>query len=249
MDEAERLFLAEFSPDVRPVAAIRARMLIAHGRVTEARRWADRAGVAPGDELTYLREYEHTTLARLLVAEAADGDTAALAIALRLLDRLQAQVPSGTRDGSRLEILLVQALAREAAGDRHGALGALDAAVAIAAPEGYVRVFLDDGPAMVRLLKAAARRSGAPAYLDELVRRARPTIERPTAQGGLIEPLSDRELEVLRLLRSELAGPDIANELVVSLNTLRTHTKKIYAKLDVSSRRAAVRRAEELGLL
>ena len=249
MDEAERLFLAEFSPDVRPVAAIRARMLIAHGRVTEARRWADRAGVAPGDELTYLREYEHTTLARLLVAEAADGDTAALAIALRLLDRLLAQVPSGTRDGSRLEILLVQALAREAAGDRHGTLRALDAAVAIAAPEGYVRVFLDDGPAMVRLLKAAARRSGAPAYLDELVRRASATVERPTTQGGLIEPLSDRELEVLRLLRSELAGPDIANELVVSLNTLRTHTKNIYAKLDVSSRRAAVRRAEELGLL
>jgi LuxR family maltose regulon positive regulatory protein len=248
LDQAERLYLSDFSPDIHPVPATRARMLIAHGRLAEARSWARDIDLSPTDELTYVREYEHTTLARLLVAEVAEGDADALATALALLDRLLAATEAGRRDGSRLEILIVQALGRHATGDAPGAFAALDAAVAIAQPEGYVRVFLDEGPAMVRLLRAAARRSDAPSYLSELVGAAGgASTERP-AQHGLAEPLSDRELEVLRLLRSELDGPDIANELVVSLNTLRTHTKNIYAKLGVGSRRAAVRRAEELEL-
>ena len=102
---------------------------------------------------------------------------------------------------------------------------------------------------MVRLAKAAARRADAPGYLNELLRGpGGGPADRP-AKHGLVEQLSERELEVLRLLRSDLDGPDIANELVVSLNTLRTHTKNIYAKLGVGSRRAAIRRAEELDLL
>ena len=249
LEEAERLYLSEFSPDIHPVPAIRTRMLIAHGRHAEARAWAQRAGVSPADELTYVREYEHTTLARLLVAEAADGGTESLPAALALLERLLTAAEQGRRDGSRLEILVVQALARHAAGDRVGAFAALDAAVHIAEPEGYVRVFLDEGPAMTQLLKAATRRSNGPTYLQELVRGAtEPALRSPLSQE-LVEPLSERELEVLRLLRSDLDGPEIARELVVSLNTLRTHTKNIYAKLAVGSRRAAVRRAEELELI
>ncbi|HEX7347120.1 MAG TPA: LuxR C-terminal-related transcriptional regulator [Candidatus Limnocylindrales bacterium] len=247
LDEAERLYLSDFSPDIRPVPAIRARMLISHGQLAEARSWARDVGLSPADELTYVREYEHTTLARLLVAEAADGDAPGLPRALELLDRLLSAA-ADRRDGSRLELLIVQAIARHAAGDAPGAFASLDAAVAIAEPEGYVRVFLDEGPAMVRLLKAAARRADAPSYLNELARAAGGASTDRPAQHGLVEPLSERELEVLRLLRSELDGPDIANELVVSLNTLRTHTKNIYAKLGVGSRRAAVRRAEELEL-
>jgi LuxR family maltose regulon positive regulatory protein len=101
---------------------------------------------------------------------------------------------------------------------------------------------------MSRLLKVAAKRSRAPAYLGQLVRAATEPVTGQPASHGLIEPLSERELDVLRLLRSDLDGPGMARELVVSLNTLRTHTKNIYAKLGVSSRRAAVRRAEELAL-
>jgi LuxR family maltose regulon positive regulatory protein len=252
LDEAERLYLSEYSPDVHPVPAIRARMLIAHGRVAEARAWARRAGVSPEDQLTYVREYEHTTLARLLVAEGAGGDAEALPVAQALLDRLLAAADAGRRDGSRLEILVVQALARHQAGDTAGAFAALDTAIAIAERDGYVRVFLDEGPAMTQLLKSAARRSAAPAYLQVLLRSGEGTsaVTRPAAQtGGLIEPLSERELEVLRLLRSDLDGPDMARQLFVSLNTLRSHTKNIYAKLGVGSRRAAVRRAEDLGLI
>lgn len=244
LDEAERLYLSEFSPDIHPVPAIRARILIAHGRVGDARAWVRRAGISPDDEVTYAREYEHTTLARLLVAEGADGDAAAL----RLLDRLLAAAEAGRRDGSRLEILVVSALARQAAGDLPAALAAVDAAIALAEPEGHVRVFLDEGPDMSRLLKAAAKRSYAPAYVRQLVRAATEPPTGAPAAHGLIEPLSERELDVLRLLRSDLDGPGMARELVVSLNTLRTHTKNIYAKLGVSSRRAAVRRADELAL-
>jgi len=128
-------------------------------------------------------------------------------------------------------------------------MASLDAAVELAAPEGYVRTFLDEGPAMTRLLKVAARRSNAPAYVHQLVRAAGTDAgTRPPRQGS-VDALSERELEVLRLLRGDLDGPELANELVVSLNTLRTHTKNIYAKLGVRSRRGAVRRAEELGLL
>jgi LuxR family maltose regulon positive regulatory protein len=247
--EAERLYLAEFSPDVRPVAAVRARLLTAAGRLGEARAWADRAGIAPTDDLTFVDEYAHTTLARLLVAEASAGDAAALPGAMDLLDRLRAAAEAGERAGSRLEILIVQALAREGAGDRAGALEALDAAIALAAPDGYVRVFLDEGSAMIRLLKAAARRSGVPAYLADLARAAAGTPEPATARKELVEPLSERELEVLRLLATELSGPEIASRLFVSVNTLRTHTKHIFTKLDVNTRRSAVRRAEDLGLL
>jgi LuxR family maltose regulon positive regulatory protein len=252
LDEAERLYVSEFSADIHPVAAIRARMLIAHGRLADARAWAERTGVTAADDLTYVREYEHIGLARLLVSEAAEGDTTALPAALELLDRLLAAAEQGHRDGGRLEILVVQALGRHGAGDVAGAFAALDAAVAIAEPEGYVRVFLDEGPAMTRLLKAAARRGTAPAYLGALLGAGEgsPAAGRPAAgTRGLVEPLSERELEVLRLLRSELGGPAIASELFVSVNTLRTHTKNVYSKLGVGSRRAAIRRAEELGLI
>jgi len=245
--EADRLYLSEFSPDIHPVPAIRVRMLIAHGRIPEARAWARNAGVAHTDELTYVREFEHLTLARLLVAEATDVADA-LPTALDLLGRLLVAAERGPRDGSRLEILIVQALARHVAGDTPGALTSLDQAIGIAAPEGYVRVFLDEGPPMVGLLRAAAKRSSAPSHLEQLLRAASTSTGRAPTQRGLVEPLSERELQVLRLLRGDLAGPEIANELVVSLNTVRTHTKNIYAKLGVTSRRAAVRRAEELGL-
>ncbi len=249
LHEAERLYLSEFSPDVQPVATVLARLLVAHGRLVEARAWAQTRGVSPGDNLSYVREFEQTTLARLLVGEGSEGKADALATAVGLLDRLLAAAEQGRRNGSRLEILIVQALARHATGDRAGAFAALDDAIAIAEPEGYVRVFLDEGPAMARLLQDAARQPTASPVIRELLRAASGASERPPAQQGTLEPLSERELEVLRLLRSDLNGPEMAGELVVSLNTLRTHTKNIYAKLGVGSRRAAVRRAEELGLL
>ena len=144
---------------------------------------------------------------------------------------------------------MARALAHRADGDQAAGCAALRRAVSMAEPERYVRVFADEGPALVPLLK------GLPAgpdggYVRRLVgaclRTRQPVAE---ASGPLLEPLSDRERDVLRLLATDLGGPQIAGQLHVSLNTLRTHSRNIFRKLDVTSRRAAVRRADELGLL
>ena len=119
----------------------------------------------------------------------------------------------------------------------------------LAEPEGYVRVFIDEGPPIASLLQAAAKQGIARNYVRRLLAAVNKTEDGTPASQGLIEPLSERELDVLRLLGTDLDGPEIARELIVSLNTVRTHTKNIYAKLAVTSRRAAVRRAAELGLL
>ncbi len=147
---------------------------------------------------------------------------------------------------------MLQAMARQARGDRRSAMAAVDEALLLAEPEGQVRVFLDEGPPMTTLLTAVTQEGRAQAQarrlLDSVTPEPSPAPTTPS-QAGLVVPLSERELDVLRLLRSDLDGPDIARELMVSLNTMRTHTKSIYAKLGVNSRRAAVRRADELGLL
>ena len=250
LDEAERRYVGNFSPDVRPVAAVRARVWIAQGKLSAAWGWAREHGVAAADELSYLHEFEHATLARLLLAQGTrDRADDRIAAAIELTERLLAAAENGGRSGSAIDILVVQALARHARGDVAGALTSLARAVALAEPEGYVRVFIDEGPPMAALLKLAAKPRNAPSYVRRLLAAVVTVEGRSTVGQPLIEPLSERELEVLRLLGSELGGPDIARELVVSPNTVRTHTKSIYAKLGVNSRRAAVRRAAELGLL
>jgi LuxR family maltose regulon positive regulatory protein len=166
------------------------------------------------------------------------------------MERLLAPADAGGRLGSVLEILVLLALARQRSGDVEGAVAAVARALELGEPEGYVRTFTEEGPAMATLLGAASARGVAPAYVARLLSQDGPGPPYPSrASRVLVDPLSERELDVLRLLASELSGPEIARHLVVSLNTVRTHTKNIYAKLAVGSRRAAVRRAEELGLL
>ena len=250
LDEAERLYVGDFSPDVRPVAAVKARVWIAQGKLSEAEGWAREHGVTTADELRYVREFEHATLARLLLAQGTrDRSDRRIGEAIELTERLLAAAEDGGRNGSAIDILVVQALARYARDDVSGALAALYRAVAMAEPEGYVRVVLDEGPPMATLLKVAAKQTNPTSYVRRLLAATVTTEGRTTVEQPLIEPLSERELDVLRLLSSDLDGPDIARELVVSLSTVRTHTRNIYAKLGVNSRRAAVSRASELGLL
>jgi LuxR family maltose regulon positive regulatory protein len=248
LDEAERLYVSDMFPDVRPIAALRARVWIAQGRVAAALGWARERGLSADDEASYLREFEHATLARVLLAQhAASGGATALHRATGLLQRLLHAAQEGERDGSAIELLVLQALAHRARGDLPGALGCLGRALTLAEPEGHVRVFLDEGPSMASLLGVLAGHGDAPPYVHRLL-AACTTAGGAAVQHGLVEPLSVRELEVLRLLGSDLDGPGIARELFVSLNTVRTHTRKIYAKLGVNSRRAAVRRAADLDL-
>jgi LuxR family transcriptional regulator, maltose regulon positive regulatory protein len=249
LNEAERLYVGDFFPNVRPVPALRARVRVAQGELGEALGWAGERGLSVADDLSYLREFEHITLARVLLARyAAERAERSIHEATRLLERLLQAAEEGMRSGSVIEILVLQALAHQARGDIPGALASLQRAVTLAEPEGYVRIFADEGPPMASLLRAAAKQRIAPSYVRRLLAAVNKTKDGTPASQGLIEPLSERELDVLRLLGTDLGGPDIARKLVVSLNTVRTHTKNIYAKLGVNNRRAAVRRARELDL-
>jgi len=248
---AERVFVGDFFPNVRPIAARRARLWIEQGRLAEAWSWARDRGLSSRDELTYLREFEHATLGRLLLAQGRlAGSEDHIAEAIGLLGRLRDGAEAGGRVERTIDVLVVEALAHHAAAQEANALALLDQAIVMADPGGFVRAFVDEGLPMTRLLEAAARNRIAPHAVPRLLAAmATGTEERSGAAQPLIEPLSERELEVLRLLQGDLGGPEIARELVVSLNTVRTHTKNIYAKLGVNSRRAAVRRAAELELL
>jgi LuxR family maltose regulon positive regulatory protein len=242
--EAERRYVRNyFFPEVRPVGAVKARLWAAHGQVREALDWARERGLSASDEVSYLHESEHMTLARVLLAS---GDTPE---ATALLERLLHAAEEGGRTGSVIEILVLQALGHQTRDDRSAASAALARALALAEPEGYVRIFIDEGRPMAVLLEAAAASGIAAGYVRRLLSAFGRPKEKSPASQSLIEPLSERELDVLRLLGSELDGPEIARELVVSLHTVRSHTKNIYAKLGVNNRRAAVSRAEELDLL
>ncbi len=261
LHEAERLYHRASIPvpDVRPVAALRARLWVRQGRLTEALGWVSDRGLSVDDELSYLHEYEHLTLARVLIAQyRRDCIDNALDQAIGLLTRLLETAEAEERTGSIIEILVVQALAYEAKGDLAGAISSLERALTLAEPEGYVRIFVEPGTPMMQLLREAITRSITPTYTTRLLTAletwGQPQDDAPTASvvpspQPLIEPLSQRELDVLRLLNTELSGPEIARELVVALSTVRTHTKRIYSKLNVTNRRAAVKRAAELNLI
>ena len=249
LDEAERLYNGDFSANVRPIPALTARVRIAQGEVGHALAWARERKLSVDDDLSYLHEFEHITLARALLARhTTEPDDRTMHEATRLLERLLTAAEQGERGRSVIEILALQALAHQARRDLPAALASLEKALTLSEPEGYVRAFLDEGPSMVALLRAASHKGVAGGYARHLLSSAGATGGRTPGQRGLVEPLSGRELDVLRLLRTDLSGPDIARELMVSLNTMRTHTKNIFTKLGVNNRRAAVRRAEELGL-
>ena len=278
LDQAQGLYRHGFYPDVRPIAAMKTRVQIAAGDLESATGWTRDRGLSVDDNADYLREYEHLTLARLLLARHREvergaaqhrdlASRASVAAALGLLDRLHAAATAAGRDGSLLEIRMLQALAHHALGDLPQALVTLIRARGEAPePESYVRLYLDEAPPMVTLLQhaagaadpASAHAAGGPSdrpgqtvqpWARRLLDRATTPVEATGSQQLLSEPLSRRELEVLRLLDSELTGPEIARELYVTVNTLRTHTKRIFTKLDANTRAAAVQRARDRGLL
>jgi LuxR family maltose regulon positive regulatory protein len=238
LDEAERLYIRSPLPDFCPISAMKARIWIVQGKLTKALKWVRERALSVDDAPSYLREFEHVTQARVLIARyKSDRETGSIHEAIGLLERLLHATEEGKRMRSVIEILALLALAHAAQGDLPLALVSLERALTLAEPEGYVRIFLDEGKPMAELLKRAGKNKSS--FLERQAISPQP----------LIEPLSENELEVLRLLRTELSGPEIARRRMVSLSTIRTHTQHIYTKLGVNNRRAAVRCAEELGLL
>jgi LuxR family maltose regulon positive regulatory protein len=257
---------------------VKARVHLAQGELDRVLRWMAESNVALDDHPEFSREYAHLTLVRAHLAlhhshgavkaqrPAAGIGDADLTGVLGLLDRLEGSAIADARHGSVLEVRLLQALTMHARGDDASAVERL-ASAAAAAPEvdAYARLFLDGGPTLVTLLQQAphlaveAHADVLTSFAERLLLPDRSSGHSNTAAAeepgrgrrpaDLPDSLSEREMEVLGLLASELTGPEIARHLFISLNTLRTHTKRIFTKLDATNRAAAVRRGRELNLI
>lgn len=244
------------------VGASQTRIWLARGEFDQVRRWMEAGGLSSdgaavelekseeAGHLDYVRQVAYTALGRAYLGQ---GQTDQ---ALQVLEPLSRATESRGWGLLLIEVLALQALALRAHGETGRALEALERALSLGEPEGFVRTFVDEGQPMAELLREAASRGIAPRYVNKLlaafeVAEHGPLQEAvtPSRAHPLAEPLSDRELEVLRLLNTSLSSTEMADELVVSVNTVRTHIRSIYGKLDVHSRYEAVDRARQLNLL
>jgi LuxR family maltose regulon positive regulatory protein len=244
---------------LNPVPAQRARLQLAQGKVASAARWAQLRGLAPDDEPGYPQEPDYLVLARVLLAQDRPG------AAVALLEWLHAAAVRQDRAGSVIEIQALQALAFAAVGEETAAVDALAGALTLACPQGYVRVFADEGPPMAALLgqlvaaQRAERAAARSVTLGCLARVLGAFDEKPAGPGGgrgaaavvpgLVEQLTARELEVLALLAAGAPNPRIAEQLVVSLDTVKKHVSHVLSKLGAANRTEAVTRARQLGLI
>jgi LuxR family transcriptional regulator, maltose regulon positive regulatory protein len=254
LDEAERLYIRTPLPDFCPISAMKARIWVAQGRLTKALEWVREQGLSVDDVPSYLREFEHVTLARVLIARyKSDRGTGSIHETIGLLERLLQAAEEGGRMGSVIEILALLALAHAAQGDIPPALVSLERALTLAEPEGYVRLFVDEGVPMAELLTRMKDESGRmKAYIHKLLAAFGNTNEfHPSSfiPQPLVEPLSQRELKVLKLIAQGLSNREIGERLFLALSTVKGHNQKIFDKLQVQSRTEAIARARELGLL
>jgi LuxR family maltose regulon positive regulatory protein len=250
LQEAKRIYDG-FSPwGSDMVAAHQAHLDLMRGEIESAERWAQANDLNVDDELELHREVEYLILARVFIAQNRFEQ------ALLLLARLHQTAQAIGKMQSVLETLMLQAMAISAHGHTEQALIKLEQALAIGEPENYVRIFVDEGPPMARLLYEAVTRGIAPDYTGRLLAEfpiAEPEQTDPSKaqapKSELVEPLSERELEVLQLIADGLTNQEIASRLFLSLNTVKVHTRNIYGKLGVNNRTGAVARARALGIL
>lgn len=255
LDEAKRMYVKNPVPITQPIEAQKARVYLKQGRLDRAQIWAQERGISVEDEVRYLSEYEHLTLARVRLAEGSfDGVN-------NLLERLLAWAEAQHRTGSVIEILLTQALIAQAQGDRLKAHAALERALRLAEPEGYLRTFVEEGEAMRQLLfdfRAAHEKQPVHPlhrYVDNILAAFSPPVKIVSKSAisnqppELIEPLTDRELEVLQLMAQGLSNHEIGQRLFLALNTVKGHNRHIFGKLQVQRRTEAIARARAIGLL
>jgi LuxR family maltose regulon positive regulatory protein len=256
LEEAERVYDGNFSPNVRPVATRKVRVWLAQGELNEALNWAHQQGLSVVSEFDYLHEFDYITFARVLLTcllhDRADVSTAKV---MKVLERLLKAAEEGGRKGSVIEILVLQSLTHHAQGNLSAALLPLQRALTLAEPEDYVRMFLDEGKRMLQLLCEASAHKIMPGYTDKLLAAfqtdPRENKDKPdnAPASALIEPLSQRELEVLRLIAQGLSNQEICDRLFLALDTVKGHNRRIFNKLQVQRRTEAIARAHELGLI
>ena len=264
LDQAEHLYEGNFSPNVRPIRTRKVRVWLTQGRISDALEWVHEQRLSVDNELSYLREFDHMTLARVLLARSQnDHISGSIFEVLLFLERLLQAAEERRGMGSAIEILVLKAIANYAQGDLPAALLPLQHALMLAEPEGYVRMFLDEGPNMMQLLREVSARGFMTDYVDKLLAAFETEKQAnecksempPTLTEGhkgsktFIEPLSQRELEILKLIALGLSNREIGERLFLALDTIKGHNRKIFDKLQVQSRTEAIARARELGLL
>jgi LuxR family maltose regulon positive regulatory protein len=238
--------------DDRSVEIFQTRLWLAQGNVENAWQWVkdrelDRDFPDSGERLTesdYLGVWEYITLVRVLLAQNRDNE------ALEVIEPLLYGAEIQQHIGDQIELLVLQALAYNK--NLEKALGSLEKALSLAKPGGYIRIFVDEGPVMAHLLYEASSRGIMPKYTGRLL-AAFPIVQQKrtfeNASIKLVEPLSKRELEVLRLLAQGLPNKEVAAQLFISLSTVKWHTSNLYAKLKANNRAQAIARGRALGLL
>ena len=256
LDEASRHHVRVPVPNSRPIEALKARIYLKQGALSKAAAWVQEQALSVDDPLSYLHEFDHITYAKLLIAEFENGRSPhTLSQAKKLLTRLLKAAQDGNRLYSTVEIFLLQAMAQQAANDLPAARTSLEHAIALAEPQGIFQLFIDQGLPLAQLLEDTAVQASNPHFINKLlaaIQPNNPAKPHPSATPSpqpLSDPLSQRELDVLRLLKTNLSGPEIAQELTIALSTVRTHTKSIYSKLNANNRRQAIERAIELELM
>lgn len=254
LDEAERLWQPSAVPDLRPIPALRAQIWLQQGELSKASAWVQREGFGVDDTLTVLNAFTYLVFARVLIAKGKqDQDESLLNNALRLLEHLWTTAEDSDQMSMVIEVSITAAVAHQLRGDTDTALIHLHRALKLAEPEGYVRAFLDAGAAIEPLLATGLRDGVTSAYVTRLLT----DLQQPTDHAEitadpnqlLIEPLSDRELDVLRLIAAGHTNQAIADELVIALSTVKKHINSIYGKLGVSNRTQALNRARAIGIL
>lgn len=250
LNEGERLYRRDRLPNLHPIAAQKVRVWIRQDRLTEAHGWVRERGLSTEDELTYLNEFEYITLARVLIEEQVNAREDALFPPVReLLERLLAAAEAGARKGSVIEISVLLALIHQYQGDIQTALAHLEQALTLATVEGYARIFVDEGEALSPLLRRAASQGVEPQYVASLLTILQAESPNVAVEQPLIEPLSERELELLALVADGLSNQQIADRLIISIGTTKKHMSNILGKLSASNRTEAVRRAQDLSLI
>lgn len=262
LDEAQRYYVRSPIPNLRPIEAIKVRIYLKQNRLDKARAWASQGRLSLQDQPNYLHEFERLTLARIALAEFQhDGNKQKIFKTVNMLSAQLSLAQSQKRLRSQIEILVLQALVRHALGEHSQAMPVLKQALKLAEPEGYARLFVDEGESM-RLLIADLRLSIEKTthplfgYVENILATF-PQLTQPqnlkskivNLKYELVEPLSERELEVLRLIAQGLSNNEITQKLFVALSTVKGHNLRIFAKLQAKSRTEAVARARELGLL
>jgi LuxR family maltose regulon positive regulatory protein len=257
-DEARRVYVKNPIPILQPIEARKARVYLKQGRLDKAQGWVRERNISTEDEVRYLDEYEHLTLARVRLAESSFTGVK------HFLESLLALAETQKRTGSVIEILLTQALVHQAQGNQSKALAALERALTLAEPECYLRTFVDEGEAMQLLisdfrhlhraadagqvLPIATRAHPLYGYVDRILGFfPQPLESKP--QSKTIESLTDRELEILRLIADGQSNAEISQRLYVALSTVKGHNLRIFNKLQSQNRTEAVARARELGLI